>query len=107
MNMIIPALTAPSTAIIFIIELILGIGLGYFSAKIALYILALIGIILVGVLLNAWQAQISLGTTLSNLGLTWNQVAPVITALIVMLGITTVLPITLGFIIGVVIAVFR
>lgn len=102
--------TNPSSLLTFIIELALGIGLGYFSAKIFKYILALIGIFIIGVLLNVWQSpQLSsnLQQQLTSLGLTWEKVYPVLISLIYMLGLTTVLPITLGFIIGLVIAIAK
>ena len=102
--------TNPSTLLIFIIELALGIGLGYFSVKALKYVLALAGIFTIGVLLNVWQSQ-QLGSNirdqLNQLGLTWEKVYPVFTSLTYMLGLTTILPITLGFIIGLVIAVAR
>jgi uncharacterized membrane protein (Fun14 family) len=99
-----------SNLLTFIIELALGIGLGYFSAKVFKYILALIGIFIIGVLLNVWQSpQLSsnIQDQLKQLGLNWNNIYPVLMSLIYMLGLTTVLPITLGFIIGLVIAIFK
>jgi uncharacterized membrane protein (Fun14 family) len=99
-----------STLIIFIIELILGLGLGYFSAKAFKSIIALIGIVIIGVLLNVWQApQITanIKDQFLNLGLTWDKVYPVLMSLVYTLGLTTIFPITLGFIAGLVIALFK
>ena len=102
--------TNPNSILIFVIELALGLGLGYFSVKIVKYILALILIFLVGVLLNVWTSP-TLGANiqqqLSSLGLEWGKVYPVLISIVYMLGLTTILPITLGFILGVVIAIVR
>jgi hypothetical protein len=108
----------PSSIVIFIIEFALGLGLGYFSAKAIKYILAIIGIFIVGlvflaiigifivgVVLNVWAAP-NLGAfiqqQLSSLGLDWSKLYPVIMSIIYVIGLTTVLWITLGFIIGIV-----
>lgn len=100
----------PASLIIFVIQLALGIGLGYFSAKIFKYILALIGIFIIGVLLNIWQSpqlESNIREQLTSLGLTWSKVYPVLLSLIYMLGLTTVLPITLGFVIGLIIVAIK
>lgn len=103
-------LSNPYSLIIFIIELALGLGLGFFSVKAIKYILALICIFIVGVLLNVWATP-NFGTSikqqLSSLGLTWSSLHPVIMSIIYLLGLTTVLPITIGFIIGIVIAIVK
>lgn len=102
--------TTPNSLIIFVIELALGLGLGYFSIKALKYIIALVAIFFVGVLLNVWQSPNqgnNIMTQLANAGLTWDKVQPVVMAIILTLGLTTVLPITVGFILGVAIAVVR
>jgi hypothetical protein len=99
-----------ASIIIFIVELVLGFGLGFFSTKVFKHILALIAIFFVGVILHVWQTP-QLGTDftaqLAKVGVTWGQLVPLITSIIVVLGLTTVLPITLGFILGVVAAFAR
>jgi hypothetical protein len=93
--------------IVFIIELALGLGLGYFSAKVIKYIVALIGIFIMGVVLNIWAIP-NLGANIQqqliSSGLDWSKIYPVLLSIIYVIGLTTILPITLGFIIGVVIA---
>jgi hypothetical protein len=100
----------PYSLLIFVIELVLGLALGFFSVKAIKYILALICIFIVGVLLNVWATP-NLGTSiqkqLSSLGLTWSSLHPVIMSIVYLLGLTTVLPITVGFIIGIVIATVK
>ncbi len=98
--------THPTALITFFIELALGIGLGYFSVKVAKYLLALVAIFAVGVLLNVWQSQSgNLQTIAQNLKLQWSAVYPMLQSLIVLIGLTTILPITLGFIIGFIIGI--
>ena len=109
-SLILPLLSSPASIMIFVLELGLGAGLGYFSAKILKYLLALIAIFAVGVFLNIWQApQLGANITsqLSQLGLTWSKISPVVMDIVLMLGLTTVLPITIGFILGLIIALFK
>ncbi|MGD0804648.1 MAG: hypothetical protein ABSA11_11320 [Candidatus Bathyarchaeia archaeon] len=99
-----------NTILIFVIELLLGLGLGYFSVKIVKYILALILIFMLGVVLNIWNSPalgVNIQQQLSSLGLEWGKVYPVLLSIVYMLGLTTILPITVGFFIGVVIAIVR
>ncbi len=95
----------PYSILIFIIEFALGLGLGYFSLKVVKYILALIVIFIIGVLLSIWALPNVGGNIISSLGSDWSTIYPVIASLFVTFGLTTVLPITLGFIIGIIIAI--
>jgi hypothetical protein len=103
-------LTNQNSIMIFVIELALGLGLGFFSAKIVKYIIALILIFVIGVVLNVWTSP-ALGANiqqqLSTLGLEWGKVYPVLISIVYMLGLTTILPITVGFFLGVVIAIVK
>jgi hypothetical protein len=58
-------LTNPTFLVTFFIEFALGLGLGFFSVKVFKYIIALIGIFLVGVILNVWQSP-QLGTDITS-----------------------------------------
>ncbi|MCW3986790.1 MAG: hypothetical protein NWE87_00575 [Candidatus Bathyarchaeota archaeon] len=102
-SLITSLLTSPTVLITFFIQFALGLGLGYLSVKVAKYLIALLAIFIVGVLLNIWQSA-NLQEMVGGLSLQWSKVYPVIQALIVLVGLTTVLPITLGFIIGFVVA---
>lgn len=97
----------PSSLITFIIEFGLGLGLGYFSTKVFKYLLALIAIFAIGMFLNVWSSP-SFGTNIKDLlvriGLESSKITPVLLSIAYMLGLTTVLPITVGFIVGLVIA---
>ena len=100
----------PYSLAIFVIQFALGVGLGYFTLKIVKYIVALIAIFIIGVVLNIWAGP-NLGSNitqqLSSLGLEWSKIYPVFLSIIYMIGLTTVLPITIGFIIGIVIALAK
>ena len=102
-SLITSLLTSPTVLITFFIQFALGLGLGYLSVKVAKYLIALLAIFIVGVLLNIWQSA-NLQEMVGGLSLQWSKVYPVIQALIVLVGLTTVLPITLGFVIGFVVA---
>ena len=102
-SLITSLLTSPTVLITFFIQFALGLGLGYLSVKVAKYLIALLAIFIVGVLLNIWQSA-NLQEMVGGLSLQWSKVYPVIQALIILVGLTTVLPITLGFIIGFVVA---
>ena len=109
-SLVLSMFSNPSSLMVFLIELALGFGLGYFSAKAIKYFLAIVGIFFVGVILNVWAApglEASLSQQLSSLGLEWSNIYIVITSIIYVIGLTTVLPITVGFIIGIVMAVAR
>ena len=102
-SLITSLLTSPTVLITFFIQFALGMGLGYLSVKVAKYLIALLAIFIVGVLLNVWQSA-NLQDMVGGLSLQWSKVYPVIQALIILVGLTTVLPITLGFVIGFVVA---
>jgi len=103
-SLITSLITSPTALITFLIEFALGIGLGYFSVKVAKYLLALVAILIVGVLLNIWQSG-NLQEIVTELKPLWSTIYPVIQSLIILIGLTTILPITLGFIIGFIIGV--
>jgi len=90
----------------FVVKFFLGLILGYFLAKVFKYILALVAIVLIGLLLDIWQLG-GLGEFFSRSGLEWSKVYPLIQTLISALGILTTLPIGVGFLLGVIIAMKR
>jgi len=97
-------LNDPKTLMVFVIQLGLGLGLGYFSVKALKYILAIVGIIFVGVLLNVWQFG-GVEGLLRRLGLDeWSQLLPMFYSVITALGFLTILPVGIGFFLGIVIA---
>ena len=109
-NIVSSVFSNPFSLTIFVIQFALGVGLGYFTLRVIKYIVALIAIFVIGVVLNIWAAP-KLGANitqqLSSLGLEWSKIYPVFLSIIYMIGLTTVLPITIGFIIGIVIALAK
>jgi uncharacterized membrane protein (Fun14 family) len=96
-----------SALITFTVEFLLGLGLGYFSVKALKYVLALIGIVVVGILLNIWQGPQIMKIIQEQLNIEWLKMYQLILAILLALGITTILPLSLGFIVGIVIGAAR
>ena len=93
----------PISMATFIIQFSLGLALGYYSMKVIKHILALLGIIVIGVLLNVWQMG-GIKEFVTQVGLEWSKVYPLIQTVLTAFGILTMLPIGLGFFIGITIA---
>ena len=94
----------PYIAASVLIQLVLGIALGYVSVKALKYILAFIGILVLGAFLNVW----SLGTgsveqALQQYYQQFEQVKPVLKQMAATLGLLTVGPVSIGYIIGIII----
>lgn len=90
----------------FITQIILGFGLGYFSGKAIKYILALIGILVVGFFMNLWRLD-ALTSLFESYGLSQEKVYSLSTAVITIIGATTILPVSIGFIIGIIVSIMR
>jgi hypothetical protein len=105
---IIELLSNPKTFIIFLVQLGLGFGLGYFSMKALKYIIAIVCLLTIGVLLNIWQFG-GLQGLLEKTGYTMDfaQLIAMLTALASLLGILTILPMGIGFFLGVIVAARR
>lgn len=100
-------ISSPAGVLSFVIQLGLGLGLGFFSLKVLKHIIALIGILIVGMLLNTWQFG-GLQSFARRIGLeNWSELYPFLRSLASAVGILTILPTGLGFFIGIVIAARR
>ena len=89
----------PTSLFIFVIQLFLGIGLGYIAFKALKYLLALAALIILGILLNVWQApQLDI-----DLSAVYGQIVKFALAL----GVTAILPLTIGFVIGALIGTLK
>ncbi len=100
-------LTNPKALIVILIQFFLGFALGYYSAKVVKYILALIAIIVLGSVLSVWSIGGNVNEFLTKLGTEAVKLWPVIQGILATFGIMTVAPITVGFILGVVVAFTR
>ena len=98
------ALKNPKVMLAVAIQFLMGLGLGYYSAKVIRYILALIGILILGSILSIWSLGGSAYDVISRLGEEASKIYPVIQSVLSALGILTVGPIAAGFIVGVIIA---
>ena len=96
-------LSNPAGALVVVIQFGLGLGLGYFSMKALKYIVALIAIVVVGVLLNIWQFG-GLGGFVEKTGLDPSKVHSIFKTVAGALGILTVVPVGIGFFIGIIVA---
>lgn len=101
------ALSNPQVAIAIVIEIIMGIALGYVMAKMAKYIVAFIVILIIGAVLNVWSLGGSIQDFLTKLGMTAVEFKNVILGFLGTLGLLMVGPVTLGFLIGIVIGLMK
>ncbi len=100
-------LTNPKALVVILIQFLLGFALGYYSAKVVKYVLALIAIIVLGSVLSVWSIGGNVNEFLAKLGTEAVKLWPVIQGVLATFGIMTVAPITVGFILGVVAAFTR
>jgi hypothetical protein len=96
-------LSDPRALATFVIQGGLGFGLGYFSAKAAKYLFALIGIFIIGFLMNYWQID-ALKSLLDSYGLSPARIYSLVMTIITVMGVTTILPSSVGFLLGVIVA---
>jgi uncharacterized membrane protein (Fun14 family) len=101
------ALTNEKVLIAVTIQFLLGLGLGYYSAKVIKYLLALIGIVILGAVLSVWSLGGSIDDFLLKLGTQAHALMPVIEGFMATLGILTVGPVTVGFLLGLLIAISK
>jgi hypothetical protein len=101
------ALSNPKFLVAVAIQIAMGFGLGYVSARVVKYMIAFIAILLLGSMLSVWSLGGSVESVITNIMAQAQQLAPVIKNLTLALGIFTVGPVTLGFILGVVVGFLR
>lgn len=101
------ALKNPKVLVVVVIQFLMGLGLGYFSFKVWKYLVALIAIIVLGNVLTIWSLGSSPESFLGQLYETFKQFLPNLIAFMQLLGIMTVGPVTIGFIVGIILAIIR
>ncbi len=97
----------PKAFIAVAIQFILGFALGYYAARIIKYLLALIGIIVLGSVLSVWSIGGSVTGFLHKLGFEAMKLWPVVQSFLATFGIMTIAPVTAGFILGAIAAFAR
>lgn len=106
-NIINTVLSDPRAVAAATIQFLLGLALGYFSVKVLKYLLALIGIIVLGAILSVWSIGGSIEGFLINMGSEAGKRWPVISGFLQTLGILTVGPVTAGVVLGLIIGLLR
>jgi hypothetical protein len=96
-------LSQPQTLAIMLVQFLLGLGLGYVAVKALKYVLAFIAILALGTFLSIW----SLGSTPKDVLGRLSEVAGIAKELLVVLGLTSIGPVSIGFIIGALIALLK
>ncbi len=89
----------PSSIAVFIIEFLLGAGLGYVAFRALKYLIALAIIIFLGTLLSVWVAP--------SVNVNWALIIQGLIGFAYSLGFLTMLPVTLGLMIGAAIAIIH
>ncbi|RLE55802.1 MAG: hypothetical protein DRJ40_07210 [Thermoprotei archaeon] len=100
-------LTNPRVVIVALIQFALGFALGYLMVRVAKYLLALIAIFVLGTVLNVWSLGGSVEQVLKELGLYAVKVKDVVLRFLHVLGLLVVGPLTLGFLVGLLVGVLR
>jgi len=106
-SMIGALITNPNTFVVTAIEFLLGLGLGYVAMRALKYLLAAVGIILLGIVLGVWSLGNSLYDALRTLGSIAHSFWNIVYSLATALGLLVLAPVTVGFIVGALIAHVR
>ena len=101
------ALSNPKVLIAIGVQFALGLALGYFSVKVLKYILALVGVLILGSILSVWSLGGDINELISSIGVEVQKVLPLIKSIISALGILTIGPVAVGFLVGVIIGSIR
>ncbi|WP_276814813.1 hypothetical protein [Desulfurococcus amylolyticus] len=97
-------LSNPRVYIAVFIQFVLGLAIGYFSLKVLKYIVALILIIILGVILSVWSIGGSIYDLLAKIYGSSSQILKIVESIALTLGLLTIGPVAVGFIVGVIIA---
>ena len=97
-------LSNPRVYIAVFIQFVLGLAIGYFSLKVLKYIVALILIIIFGVILSVWSIGGSIYDLLAKIYGSSSQILKIVESIALTLGLLTIGPVAVGFIVGVIIA---
>jgi uncharacterized membrane protein (Fun14 family) len=101
------ALSNPRVATVVLIQFLMGLALGYYAAKVIKYILALIGILVLGAVLNVWSLGGSIEDFLAGVTGNIGEIKAVVSGIIATLGVLTVGPVSAGFVIGLLVGLLR
>ncbi|MEM3949024.1 MAG: hypothetical protein QXM76_05465 [Zestosphaera sp.] len=96
-------LADPKVSAVILVQFLLGLGLGYIAVKVLKYIIAFIAILVLGTFLSIWSLAGSVENTLSTFG----ELANTAKNFITILGLMTVGPVSIGFIVGALLGLLR
>ncbi|RLG79595.1 MAG: hypothetical protein DRO13_05680 [Thermoprotei archaeon] len=99
-DLVAKAFSNPKYLISLVIQLGMGFGLGYVLAKMLKYILAFIAILVLGFVLSVWSLGETVEDVISSIIAQFYDVVPTVMGFLATLGILTIGPITVGFILG-------
>ena len=97
----------PSVSTAIIIQVILGFAAGYYMAKIAKYVFALVGIFVLGALVGAWGISGSVEDALKQLGRSIVESKDQLLAIIKAFGFLLVGPTAVGIVLGVLVGLLK
>ncbi len=97
----------PKMGLTILIEFVLGLALGYIGVKALRYILAFIGILLLGSVLSAWSLGGGINDIAEKLGVEVKKLLPVLKQFALAIGATIVGPASIGVIVGIILAMVR
>lgn len=103
----ITALQNPKVLITMLIQLALGFGLGYFGVKVIKYILAFTAVLIIGAILSVWSLGEPIDAFLSKIAPQSKQLLESIYDFLKFLGVMTIGPIAIGFVLGALVATIR
>ncbi len=100
-------LSNPTAAIAVAIQFLLGLAAGYYTAKVARYIIALVGVFVLGALIGAWGTAGSVESAVKELSKNWETAKDLAMQLARLFATILVGPTALGFFVGIVVGLTR
>ncbi len=97
-------MTNPQTGTVMLIEFMLGFGLGYTAVKALRYIMAFIGILLLGSALSVWSIGANSAEIAEKIGMEVKQLLPLLKGLMTVFGTIVVGPASVGVLVGMIVA---
>lgn len=104
---IVSLVSNPTALLGFVIQFLLGLAAGYYMAKIAKYVVALIIVFILGALIGAWGVSGSVEESLKSLGSSIAQSKDAIISIMKAFGFVLVGPTAIGFVVGILLGLLR
>ena len=97
----------PVVLVSIAVQFCLGVALGYIMAKMARYLLAFIGLLIVGALLNIWSLRAGVEDLLREVGVEALRLKNLVFKVLGAFGVLMVAPISVGFVVGLAIGLLK